>query len=1068
MKKTNILLAGAAIVLAAYTATAVEKTAGILTPTPQKSLLTGEKPVCHLKDTPHPADIFPSRAMQSEKETHPAPLKAAPPDGSILFEAIDTEADFKRFIVIDANKDGKTWDYIPYYTAPRLSCHDSNRSDDWLITPPVSLKKGKLYKFTVDLRLSSKNSPEEYFEVKAGTAPTAEGMTIPVIQETKIPFPGYDENSQIPYTTFSGFVNATEDGDWYIGLHGLSHADAWGFYAVNFTLYEGVEAAGPDNVTDFRAVAADGGEYRAAISFRAPTTNTLGEEIATIYSIKVSRNDSVIRDIESPATGSLIEFTDTLPVNGTYTYKAVPFNAMGEGKPAEVSVYVGTGVPASPSFVNLAETSVEGRVRLTWGAVTTDTASNPIASSKITYTIGRISDQGTLTDIVENITGTEYEFQAVPEGKQELLQYAVLARTEGGYSTGVSSEGVPAGTPYTVPWKESFAGGTISSIMGTKTITGQCQWSLSRDESFQNMHSADGDNGYASFWSTKTGDQARLYTGKFRIAGMENPAISFYIYKRTTGTPDIGTIDVEADAGSGFRTITTVTAEPYPLPGWNKVFVRIPDEYKGEVIRLGFKATNVTYTYQFLDALAIEDMKSDNIAAVGIDAPVWTEPGKDFPITVTYANNGMRRAENYSIILRRDGNIVQTLSGQPLEPGTSASVSFTENLDSSAGTEPVYTASVDFDADADDSDDNTSPVIVRNLISGYPAPTGLCASATATGNVTLQWTAPHFSSQRPEPVTDDFESYPSFATWIAGEWTFADLDKGKIGGLNDGQQEIILPGIAINSRQAWWVMDRSTSSISSKSAFQAYSGQKYLAQQYITGGAPCDDWAVSPEICAEPQTISFYAKSFSADDPESLEILVSEGSREPEEFRSVEKISAIPSKWTRYDVDLPQGSRRFALRCVSDYKFMLFIDDVSYIPAGNTGLQLMGYNVYRDGIRLNDTPVALNSFSDTSAPQGQASAYRVSAVYDKGESPVSEEYILDPSGVTLPDIRTIEIQTSDSQITVTGAEGLQLTVVSADGKIVHNAKAHSRDTICVAPGIYLVKAGASTFKTAVL
>lgn len=1067
MKKTNILLAGVAIMLAAYTATAVEKTSGILTPMPQKSLLVGEKHVCSLNDPPHPADTYPSRAMQPEKETHSSPLKTAP-EGSIFFEALNTEADFNRFIVIDANKDGKTWEYVSYYTAPRLSCHDSNRSDDWLITPPVSLKKGKLYKFTVDLRLSSKNSPEEYFEVKAGTAPTVEAMTIPVIQETKIPFPGYDQNSQIPYTTFSGFISATADTQYHIGLHGISQPDAWGFYAIRFTVYEGVEAAGPDNVIDMKAISAPNGEYRAEISFRAPETNTLGEEITEISSISLSRNDSVIRQIMSPLPGSLIQIHDTLPSNGTYTYRAVATNAMGEGKPSEVSVYVGTGQPAPPSFVTLTETETEGKVRLTWGAVTTDTASNPIDSSKITYTIGKITPQGNLADIVEGLTATEQIFQAVEHGKQELLQYAVLAKTEGGYSTGVSSEAISAGTPYTIPWKESFPDGTLSSIMGTKTITGQCQWSLSRDESFQNMHSADGDNGYVSFWSTKTGDQARLYTGKFRIDGMENPAISFYIYKRTTGTPDIGTIDVEADAGSGFRTITTVTAEPYPLPGWNKVFVRIPDEYKGQVIRLGFKATNVTYTYQFLDALAIEDMKSDNIAAVGIDAPLWAEPGKDFPITVTYSNNGMRRAQNYSIILRRDGNAVQTLPGQPLEPGTSASISFIENLDSSAGTEPVYTASVDFDADADDSDNNTSPVIVRNLISGYPVPTGLCASATGPGNISLQWMAPHFSSQRPEPVTDDFERYPSFATWIAGEWTFADLDKGKIGGLNDGQQEIILPGISINSRQAWWVMDRSVSSISSKSAFQAYSGQKYLAQQYITGGAPCDDWAVSPEICAEPQTISFYAKSFSADDPESLEILVSEGSRKPEDFRSVKKISEIPSQWSRYAVDLPQGSRRFALRCVSDYKFMLFIDDVSYIPAGNTGLQLIGYNVYRDGIRLNDTPVPLNSFSDTSVSDGQRSVYRVSAVYNKGESPVSEECIFDPSGVTLPDIRTVEVQASDSQITVTGAQGLQLTVVSADGKIVHHAKARSRDTIRVAPGIYLVKAGASTFKTVVL
>lgn len=1067
MKKINILLVGSAAILAAYASPVVEKMSEKTMVSASPDCLFGEIPIWGTDVVPGVDDLSGARPVVASADAEYHRVAKAVKEGTVFFEPFETEADFKRFTVIDANKDGKTWDYVAYYKAPRLSCHDTNRSDDWMITPAIRLQKGKLYRFTIDLRVASKNSPEEYFEVKAGTSPAVEGMTQEVIPETKILFPGYDENSQIPYTTFSGFVNATEDGDWYIGLHGLSHAEAWGFYAVNFTLYEGVEAAGPDNVTDFKAEAAAGGEYRAAISFRAPTTNTLGEEITAISSIKVSRNDSVIRDIKSPATGSLIEFTDTLPANGTYTYKAVPFNAMGEGKPAEVSVYVGTDVPASPSFVNLAETSVDGRVRLTWGAVTTDTASNPIAPSKITYTIGRISNQGTLTDIVENITATEYEFQAVPEGKQELLQYAVLARTEGGYSIGVSSEGVPAGTPYTIPWKESFPNATLSCVMGTQTITGQCQWSISRDESFQNMQSADGDNGYASFWSTKTGDQARMYTGKFRIVGMENPAVSFYIYKHRSDTPDIGTIEVEINDGSGFKTISTVMAEPYPIKGWNKVFVRIPDEYKGRVIRLGFKATNVTYTYQFIDALAIEDMKPDNISAVKLDAPVWVEPGKDFSLTATYVNNGIHRAENYSVSLIRDGVVVQSIVGNPIEPGASASVSFTENIDSSAGKEPSYVASVVFESDTDDSDNDTEAVTVHNLISNYPSPTDLSGSFISPGKALLKWSAPDYSTVKPEVFTDDFESYPSFANSLAGEWTFCDLDKGKIGGLNDGNQEIVIPGIAMNSCQAWWVMDRTASSLASIRSFAAYSGDKYLAQQYITGGASCDDWAVSPEICADAQTISFYARSFSADDLESLEVLVSEGSRAPEDFKTVKTFTDMSSQWSRYTVDLPAGSRRFALRCVSNYKFMLFIDDVSYIPAGNTGLVLEGYNVYRDGKRLNETPVTLTSFTDETIPTDRASVYYVSAVYGKGESPVSEKYLLEYSGVG--DVRAddVSVFASDSSITVKGAAGVSLSVTATDGTVLYRGYGCGNDVIRVSPGIYVVTAGRSTFKVVV-
>ena len=46
-------------------------------------------------------------------------------------------------------------------------------------------------------------------------------------------------------------------------------------------------------------------------------------------------------------------------------------------------------------------------------------------------------------------------------------------------------------------------------------------------------------------------------------------------------------------------------------------------------------------------------------------------------------------------------------------------------------------------------------------------------------------------------------------------------------------------------------------------------------------------------------------------------------------------------------------------------------------------LTLIGYNIYRDGVKVNDTPVTDTKFTDK---VGGAHLYNVTAVYDKGEA----------------------------------------------------------------------------------
>lgn len=1064
MKKTNLILAAAAVAVALP---AISEVGGI----PEKSegrsraaVLAGEKAMFSMDEAPAVNSIDAAvRAAQTVKAPANKPAKAA--GEPIYFEPFATEADFNKYTVIDGNNDGHQWEYVAFYAAPRVSTYDI-KLDDWMISPGIELEAGKSYKFTIDVRPGSGNKQEDLFEVLAGREAKPEAMNIEIIPVTPTQFIGYEGYAPY-YTTYTGWLTTEETGTYHIGMHAVSEPGAYTFYARNLTLYPGVQAAGPESVTDLTAVPDPDGELSVDISFKAPTEDSQGQDLISLSKIELFRGETLVHTFENPAIGASMSYTDTPDSIGDYTYTAKPFNSAGEGKSAEVEVFVGVGMAAAPEAVDAAETETEGEVTVSWTPVTTGAEGGYINASKVKYWLGCIMPDGTVDVIADFIEDTTYTYQAVEADDQKLLQYVVAAVTDRGYSETTLSEPLCVGTPAAVPWTESFPNATLNTVMGTKALTGQCQWSISRDESFQNMHSADDDNGYVSFWTTAPGDQGRLYTGKFLLKDLKNPAVSFYIYKRTSGTPDIGTIEVELNDGNGFTTIQTVTAEPYPVKGWNKVVVPIPAEYMGKVVQLGFKATRVTYTYQFLDQLKIEDLMDHNLMVTSVTGPAEIEPGKEFRIEGVVTNTGALDAEGYKLVLKSNGNKVAEKFGQTISTGSQAKVSFKVTETVAAGKNPVYTLAVEWDQDQN-ADDNEADLTVFQRINDYPVPTALEAEGT-DDSIVISWTAPEFNSDEvPGDVLEDFEEYPSFANSGIGDWILYDGDKGKIGGfhLPDGQ-EIVMPGIPMNSQQSWWVMDHAAESLSDLPNYAAKSGTKYLAQQYVTGGVVCDDWVISPEIYSGGQTISFFARSFQASEPESFEVLYSTGSTEPADFVKICSIDDTPAAWTEYNVQIPEGARRFAIRCTSNYKAMMFIDDISYIPVGTNGLELKGYNVYRDNKLVTAEPITETTYSETGLKLNETHSYQVSAVYAQGESQAAGPVRAVANGIETVSESAAGVSVLPGRILIDNAGGENVTVCTASGTVIFRTSEQGLHGVTAVPGIYAVSIGAKSVKVVV-
>ncbi|MDE6006105.1 MAG: T9SS type A sorting domain-containing protein, partial [Muribaculaceae bacterium] len=118
-----------------------------------------------------------------------------------------------------------------------------------------------------------------------------------------------------------------------------------------------------------------------------------------------------------------------------------------------------------------------------------------------------------------------------------------------------------------------------------------------------------------------------------------------------------------------------------------------------------------------------------------------------------------------------------------------------------------------------------------------------------------------------------------------------------------------------------------------------------------------------------------------------------------------------------------------------------------------------GYHVYRDGDRLTDEFVTLPTFADATAPEGKTVTYHVSAVYNEGESRLSNpaEIMVDLSGVGVIETGAAIITAGEGTVTVTGAIGQTINVYAADGRVVASKEASAATTIYLQKGIYLVR-----------
>lgn len=901
----------------------------------------------------------------------------------------DGDACKQLFTFVDSDNDGHD-NYSHWYWKEdeRLMqyCSDyEHAGNDWLFTPAIHLDGTHLYNLKFNINMGS----ESNLRVTVGKSPSSDG------QQEIVDLNGVNEGWETEHTaTFK----VDGDANYYIGFYNYSNENCNYFNLFDIGVEQGIESNVPDSVTAFSATPDTNGRQSVRLKFKAPSALLNGEPISGGMDISVYRNNQLAATIAATA-GQDIEYNDDKAINGNNAYEVAAVYNGKEGISAVRTVWAGYDISEPVKDLKLRTVDGNMHVALSWTAPEKGVNNGYFNPADITYTVWRSKDGKNFDEIINLLDEPAYtdtDVEDLVKYGQEIYYYAVTADTEAGNSDS-KPEFVSVGKPYTFPAKESFADGRLSlNPWSYKSVAGELGWQTIRSDESGGGWPQDNDNGFLKF-ANNWGDwyvDSRLITPVVSMAGTETPTFSFYMFHwldRSVSSDNKQTmlmIEVAPDGGDFDEPIATFTAADDNY-GWVEHRVSL-DKYKNcnyiQVALRGYVENN--WMYYYVDNINFDEQKAHDLAATGFSGDTEASINDSCQFTLKYLNRGLETASGYSILLKQDGKVVDTVEGEPLAPGENKTVDLAAAINATmAGAISEFKAEIVYNADEDQSNNTSTAVKTSVKSSAYPCVENLTAERDGT-NARLAWTAPVLPDVE-RPTVDGMEDYKPFAISGFGDWISYDADQlgsGKVNTLPDFANQ--------NSNKAfqvWCPGELDGVNAETYPDLMPHSGDKCLIAWYanvsIDGATPQnDDYLISPEINGGSE-LSFYIKRINPNvGGETYEVMYSTTTQDPLAFK-VLKDGEAPADWEEVKATLPEDARYFAIHYTAKLKNAIMVDDISYVPV-LYALSIDGYNVFRDGQKLNDGAVKSAAFTDTGIDDGRH-GYQVSVVYNLGESNAS-------------------------------------------------------------------------------
>lgn len=974
--------------------------------------------------------------------------------------------------VLDANNDGYSWEYNLSWarcTGPLGDDNPNTEGNDWLITPGLAMYGGKYYK--VYTPFTPQYGTPGKVELKLGTSADPEDMTIEVMPATE-----FDSRMDCV-----NYVKVPKNGTYYLGVHCVTPRGAATYTRLqSIDIYEPMPATAPAAVTDFKASPASDGEkpYKVEISFKAPSVDLDGNPLTENLEKVVIGNgtyagnalSTVSKTFENVAPGQELSYTYTQKGTGYRVFGVVAYNASGIGAETySKSVYVGVNKPTEPTDMAITETGTPGEVTISWKAPEVDIDGNPLNADLVTYSL---TDCLTYRPIANDVKGTSYTYQTGLTDTQQFFRFAITAKTDGGTTMSTESPYVAVGKALATPLTEGFERLTAmpldfenndgrATIFHDNDMTGA-----------KKPYSAEGDGHYVTLYAYNSEAHPSMLTAKISLAGLTSPVLAFNMFAPVLNNGDRtfsgNELVVKAgEPGGEMKELGKFRIADLAADGWNRIVCPLGD-FAGKDVQFLFEGNlndwpngEDSQSFLFFDRMQVrENPAGTDLAAINLDTPAVAEQSYEFPVRVYVENDGAAAVEQASVELYRNGELADSKDVKSLVPGQIEIVELPQILGATDGKDVVYKAVVVLESDAVESNNATAEKTVDYKTSMHPAPEALAGTADKNA-VTLSWQAPSLPGGTAETVTEDFEIEGKFAVDELEGWTFYDLDKGTLG-LPTG---MVLEGLTEGKTQyAWIIADESLFGAEG----MAYSGTHFMTGFFNYDGRTNNDIAVSPELNGKAQEISFYAVSFASKYPETIDVWASKGTRDVADFERVDAIPYVSAAWTKYTFNLPEGTRFFAIRHVSSDAWFVGVDDVTFTPMEpGKDVELLGYNIYRDGQKVNSDVIADTTYLDEAMDEGKHS-YAVSCVYDKGESLACAPVEVSYSSVGGIVSGNLVIKGAHGCILVNSSELIKAEVFTASGvKIADETCGEGLTRIPAEPGIYMVRTGSETTKVAV-
>lgn len=908
--------------------------------------------------------------------------------GAIYYNPFDSQEQFDEWKSVSlqssAIDDIPVWEYNIWQKAASVSYCETRAVAAWLTSPAIALEGGTAYKLSFETWCSDSDYTEQ-LSVYIASSDNAAVITKETPLIDKMTVKNENANKKTTEVEFTPEVSGT----YYLAFNGCSQPDQGTLYLDNVVFYSVPVLPLPQAPTISCEVM---GGSMVMVSVKAPALDVNGADLTSLTQMIVSRNGDAIRTISEPEPGETYNFIDFLSGEDTYIYSAIAYSEAGASSEGTTVVStVAAGKPRPATNLTVVEDGNSGVVTLSWNAPATDVNNRPIADGTLTFDV---YVEGASEPLFTDMEETSKTWQAVEAGEQEFLSFYVVAKNEAG-SSYRSNASIPAafGTPSPMPFAESFAGMALSNPWSfyNPDDYSEGQWLLIASSETPKADPVDNDGGMLAFTGEFLEDTAWATSGKIDLTGSEEPKLTFYYFAQNKKEGK-DQLDVYVSDGSGYKKLDSFTMRDLQVDGWQKREIDL-SAYADKTISIRLVATSFrTENFMLIDKIEIASAKTD-LAVTTFGLPASVVLGKSFSIQTVISNNSTKPADGYSVALYRDGVKTETRSGASLIAGQQAAFIFDQTPDATWPETVTYKVEILYAADQVPENNVSDEAVIEIIHNDYPgvASVGAAYADAAHTAVEVKWTAPDRTALPVGEWTERFEFLTPFEVNPQCDWTFIDGD----GDQTYGSQ--MYPFDNMGSPMAYIVFDAEHFN----ATYNAHSGSQYLACMNAAN-KPTDDWMISPELSGAAQTVSLYARSYSDTyGLESFEILASSTGTAVSDFAVVVSNENVPTGWTAYQAALPEGTRYFAIRCTSANVFSFFVDDVCFTPAVNPASKfgILGYNVYRDGVRLNEKPLNALSFTDYALP-ASTPAYAVSVVYDHGESPLSIEVEPVQSGIS--------------------------------------------------------------------